>query len=84
MAMARQKIMYISNCPSCGLDFNDGDIYEVIAQTFPDKNHEELLEYCSHYGWTPENKKNFSKIINVKELGYGNFWQCPGCDWNDR
>jgi len=73
-----------THCPNCNISFDGGDIYEKISKTFPEKSHDELIEYCSHYGWMPENKKNFSNIIHVKELGYGGYWQCPECEWNDR
>jgi hypothetical protein len=81
-------------CPKCHVSWDGGDIFERMRALqimgepyYGSKTAEELRDCARDYGWTPENKKRFSKLIGV-ELPHDHpdhydgvsFWRCPACE----
>jgi hypothetical protein len=68
-------------CRYCGFDLNDGDIYEVLKSKpdYQKKSNEEVMKIAGYYGWTPENKKFFSKEMTIEFECKGQITICPDC-----
>jgi hypothetical protein len=68
-------------CPHCDYNLDDGDIYEKMKDAYPDKPEEVVLQYCNDFGWTPENKKRFSKKVGVYSMERDRvlYYECPEC-----
>lgn len=77
----------LGTCPNqeCNEDWDDGDVYEVLSMMDINlmKAPSELLKIAAEYGWTPDNKKNFS-LANTIELEPTPsvkilLYECPSC-----
>lgn len=89
-------------CPECGSNWDGGDIYEYFLDVknnptsegyayYKDKTDAEIMASAESYGYRPNDKKHFSKLIGI-ELPYNDpdhydgisYWQCPECmvAWN--
>lgn len=70
------------NCRYCGINLDDGDIFEELAKANI-YDEAELLRVAHSLGWTKENKKRFSKCVVVEQ--YSKFEICPECKgvWPD-
>jgi hypothetical protein len=68
------------NCPHCDFFLDAGDVYEV-ALTWKDMTPEKALMSAGHYGWTPDNKVRFSRIVGIysRHTDRTEEWQCPEC-----
>ena len=66
-------------CRYCGLNLNDGDIFEVLKSNSPEKTNEEVVKIAGYYGWTPENKKFFSKETIIQFECKPQITICPDC-----
>lgn len=71
-------------CPDCGQDWDGGDIREAMANldvnNYVDASVIEKL--ASMYGWTPEERKRFTKVKVYEIERFGakfTFWECPKC-----
>lgn len=76
-------------CPVCGANWNAGDIYEVLRNHdgYKGWTNEKILEAASHYGWSKENPKHFTRLIGIEILGQYDgvsIWRCPDCgsEWD--
>ena len=63
-------------CRYCNYNLDDGDIYEVLKSLYPDHD---TLKMAGYYGWTPENKKSFSKEIIIQFPNQPQIKICPEC-----
>ena len=70
-------------CPICGANWDAGDILEVLSGMPYYANHtaQQLLESAANYGWTSENRKQFSRCISIYDQSLDRTvgWQCPDC-----
>jgi uncharacterized Zn ribbon protein len=75
------------NCPKCGSNWNDGDIFQKLRELHPEESDEEILESAEMFGWSKENPKHFSRCIGIEDpFVYDgiSWWRCPDCEttWN--
>lgn len=85
--MENNNLDRFGNCPSCGTNFDGGDIYEVISKLdiHMNKSAADMLKFAEiNYGYNSVNKKHFSNLIGVTLAGSENkplpdFWKCPHC-----
>jgi hypothetical protein len=68
-------------CPTCGCNWNGGDIKEHISkmQVFHSRTEGELMQIAASYGWTPQNPIRFTKLVNVNRGPNKMYWRCPSC-----
>jgi hypothetical protein len=66
-------------CRFCNYNLSAGDIYEVLKKNNPTASHESLLEMAKMFGWTPENKKEFSKVLILQDDSRDQIEICPEC-----
>lgn len=67
-------------CKHCEANLNDGDIFDVLKMKHSDLKDEIIEEYASGYGWTKENKKQFSRKIIVQPVNKPQYEMCPDCN----
>lgn len=80
------------SCPSCGSNWDGGDIYEAISNLDINmgKSPESILKLVElNYGYNLVNKKRFTKLVGVTfEKGntspLPDYYKCPYCGnmWN--
>lgn len=73
------------NCPNCKKSWDGGDIYDYLynLDINMSKTAQDIEKMASLYGWTPENKKKFSRV-RVIEVTINNqytdvYFECPDC-----
>lgn len=71
----------IDACPHCGFDLDDGDIFTKLRSlsVYKDKNDNDVEIIAMYYGWTPQNKKRFTKRVTVQPLDGPQCTICPEC-----
>ncbi len=71
----------IDPCPHCGYDLDDGDVFQRLRRmsTYKDKNDHEVEIVAMYYGWTPQNKKRFTKKVVVQPFDAPQYTMCPDC-----
>jgi hypothetical protein len=71
----------IDPCPHCGFDFDDGDVFQKLRSmsVYKDKNDTDVELIALYYGWTPQNKKRFSKKVIVQPFDGAQYTMCPEC-----
>lgn len=70
--------MTIEPCPHCGIELDDGDIFDKLKNK--DKTDEEVTHIALQYGWTQQNQKRFSKRVVVRSIDGGTHYiKCPYC-----
>lgn len=75
--------MALEPCPHCGMELDDGDIYEKIRNSYFYKENmdEEVIQIAHQYGWTQQNQKRFSKKVIIQPIGGGtSYAKCPHCN----
>jgi hypothetical protein len=68
------------HCQHCGADLDDGDIFDRLRAKYPDKDDASIEEAARCYGWTPRERKRFSRAIIFQPLDGGQYMKCPDCD----
>lgn len=72
----------LKNCPECGANWDNGDIFDVLQKKHLNEPIEKVKEWASHYGWSEDNKVHFSKVIGLEIPGKYDgvsYWKCPEC-----
>lgn len=71
----------IDPCPHCGFELDNGDIYEKLRKmsVYKDNTDNEVEVAAMSYGWTPQNKKRFSKKVVVQPYDTSQYTICPEC-----
>lgn len=69
-------------CPNCNANWDAGDIYEVVKsnQLYSGWGDDQIKNTAYAFGWTEENKKQFSRLKNVTQTDGSHLWQCPDCE----
>lgn len=69
------------NCRYCDYNLDGGDIYQVLSELdeYKKLNSEEMSIIAGHYGWTPNNKKRFDKIVIIQFDNKPQIEVCPKC-----
>lgn len=77
----KEAIDRLGDCPKCGSNWDNGDIYQYLAKldVFVMKSAQEVIVEARKYGWTPENQKKLSRVIGIEVSDKLNFFQCPDC-----
>ena len=71
-------------CPSCGMDFDDGLIFDTFMEQY-EGDEEKALETASHYGATKTTGRWGKQIaIYDMELDRTTHYKCPECahEWD--
>ena len=65
-------------CPHCGVSWDGKDISDELNKlsVFANKNPRKIQEIAANFGYSEENRTNFSKVI-VIEIEEGIFYKCP-------
>lgn len=71
----------VDKCPHCGFDFDDGDIFTKLRNlsVYKDKSDNDVEIIALSYGWTPQNKKRFTKKIVVQLMDGPQCTMCSEC-----
>lgn len=71
----------IDPCPHCGFDLDDGDIFEKLKnmKEYKNKSDNDVEVSATYYGWTPQNKKHFTKRVIVQPIDAPQYTMCPDC-----
>lgn len=87
--MENNTIDLYGKCPNCKATWDGGDILEELKKLdiHMGRPEKEILELASHFGYTKENKKRFTRVIHNEIRGEHDgvsFTQCPLCKhvWN--
>jgi hypothetical protein len=69
------------NCRYCDYNLDNGDIYQVLSELdeYKKLNSEEISITARAYGWTPNNKKRFNKIVIIQFDNKPQIEVCPKC-----
>ena len=70
----------MDTCAHCKADLNAGDIFQVLKSQKNDTTDEAIEHDASLYGWTKENKKQFSRRIIVQPVNGPQYVMCPDCE----
>jgi hypothetical protein len=73
----------IDPCPHCNRELDAGDVYEILVEMpLSNRSAEKNIETAREYGWTPENKKRFSKKVGCYDMieDRVTHYICPFCD----
>jgi len=71
----------MDSCPVCKATLSCGDVYATLRSD-PENNQrsdDEILEWASHYGWTRENKVQFSRAKIIQPDRGRQYTICPDC-----
>ena len=68
---------YRELCRHCGTDLDDGDILERLRMGEHDP--QKLEEWAHCFGWTPSNRKRFTRVVTVQPLRGAQYEECPDC-----
>jgi hypothetical protein len=73
-----ENIDRFGKCPNCGTNWNGGDVYEKLSNMscHSTKKPAELKTLAGYYGWTEDNKTDFSNLI-THELQGRHLLECP-------
>jgi hypothetical protein len=73
----KNSIFDLKECPNCGFNLDDGDIYDVLKslKEYESFSDEQIIKFAEGYGWKKNKKKHFSKLI-----GIGLKFKCPECE----
>lgn len=71
----------LGNCPHCNKSWDGGDIRESIARMdiHQFKTVKELDDLAASFGWTPEDRKRFSKLRVYELHSTTTIYECPDC-----
>jgi len=74
-----EKVYPEDTCPCCKEDMNGEDIYEHFIKN--GYSPTEALDTAEMFGWTPDNKRCFQKVIGIETPQYDGvtWWMCPVC-----
>jgi hypothetical protein len=64
-------------CPACNGEWDDGDVAEVVSRlsVFVNSTEEVIENAIKTFGYTPENRVRFSKVITI-QVGDKTYYQC--------
>ena len=75
-------------CPRCKTKWQSDDVYDYMLKHFPEERAKKI---AGMYGWTPEKRVHFSRIVGVMlpedhpdHFDGVSYWKCPECGttWN--
>lgn len=67
-----------STCKFCQEPLDMGDIFVVLCKKFQGKSYDDLMKIASYYGWSPTNRKSFTKEISF-HFQDAHISLCPNC-----
>lgn len=75
----RDKINRWGICPNCQTSWKGNDVLEHLASLSCNagKSHNEVKKLAANYGYTEDNKLNFSNLKSVETENNRNLLQCP-------
>ena len=71
----------VDPCPHCEFELDDGDIFCKLRgmKEYAGKSDNEVEIIALSYGWTPQNRRRFTKRCVVQPIDSPQYVMCPEC-----